>query len=142
MNTQTRESGRESDPRLGEQFDHRGKLSGRARSAARHRERTEAHLPARQSRQITTPNTSYVNGRAAGATVVSSDYPVPSRAPDLIRRGNETIRATVRTQGRQPIPFFCECSDAACGQALWLALADYDQHTQTGEPILVDGHAC
>ncbi len=54
---------------------------------------------------------------------------------------NETIRAAVRAQGRQPVPFFCECADLGCRQAIWLPLEDYDHHTQAGEPILADGHA-
>jgi hypothetical protein len=135
------ESGRRSDPGLLEQLNDQRKLSGRARSAARHRERTEAP-PARQPRQDTTRTTIYVNGTADGATVIGRDYPAVPRTPELIRLGNETIRTVVRTQGRQPVPFFCECSNANCDEARWLALADFDHHAQTGEPILVDGHAC
>lgn len=111
---------------------------GRTR-LARHRERTGAHPLVRRPRHSTTQKIRYVNGTDAA---VSDDYPVAARAPELIRQGNEAIRAAVRTQGGQTVPFFCECSDATCDQALWLALADYDRHAQTGEPILVDEHAC
>ena len=85
--------------------------SGRARSAARHRERTEGR-PLTRRPQTTTRTSSSMNGTAAGATAVNSNYPLASRDPGLIRRGNETIRAAIRTQGLQLVPFFCECSDA------------------------------
>ena len=96
--------------------------SGRARSAARHRERTEARLPTRRLPQSTTRTSGYADRTTVGA--------------------NETIRAVIRTQGHQLVPFFCECSEAGCGQAIWLALADYDEHARVGDPLLVEGHAC
>jgi len=135
------DSGRSSDPGLREQLSHRRKLSGRARSAARHRERTEAP-PAGRPRQTGARTTMYANGTAAGAAVVGSDYPVALRTPERVRLENATIRAAVRTQGRQPVPFFCECSNGSCDGALWLPLTDYDQRAQAGEQILVDGHPC
>ena len=135
------ESGRESDPWLTEQLDRPGKMAGRTRLAARHSERTGAHPLTRRPRRSTTRKMRYVNGTDAAATVVRDDYPVASRAPELIRQGNAAIRAAVRTQGGQTVPFFCECLAAACDQAVWLALADYDRHARTGEPILVDDHA-
>jgi len=74
--------------------------------------------------------------------MIGSDCPVSLQKSELSRQGNETIRAALRTQGRQPVPFFCECSDSGCGQTLWLPLADFDQHALTGNPILADGHPC
>ena len=115
--------------------------SGRARSAARHRERTEARLPTRLP-QSTTRTSGYANRTTVGATAANGDYAVVSRGPSLGRDGNETIRAVIRTQGHQLVPFFCECSEAGWGQALWLALADYDEHARVGDPLLVEGHAC
>lgn len=114
--------------------------SGRARSAARHRERTEGR-PLTRRPQTTTRTSSSMNGTAGGATAVNSNHPLASRDPGLIRRGNETIRAAIRTQGLQLVPFFCECSDPRCGQALWIPLADYDERTRTDATILVEGHA-
>ncbi len=116
--------------------------SGRAHSAARHRERTEARLPSRRLPQSTTRASGYANRTTAGATAVNGGYAVMSHGPVPGRQGNETIRAVIRTQGHQLVPFFCECADAGCGQALWLALADFDRRARAGEPILVDGHAC
>jgi hypothetical protein len=116
--------------------------SGRARSAARHRERTEARPPARRLPQSTTRTSGYANRTTVGATAANGDYAVVSRGLSLGRHGNQTIRAVIRTQGHQLVPFFCECSEAGCGQALWLALADYDEHARVGDPLLVEGHAC
>jgi hypothetical protein len=117
--------------------------SGRARSAARHRERTEARLPTRRLPQSTTRTSGYADRTTVGATTAANgNYAVASCGPTLGRHGNETIRAVIRTQGHQLVPFFCECSEAGCGQALWLALADYDEHARVGDPLLVEGHAC
>jgi hypothetical protein len=115
---------------------------GRARSAARHRERTEARLPSRPLPQSTTRTSGYANRSTHATTAVNGDHAVVPHGPALGRQGNEMIRAVIRTQGHQLVPFFCECSDAACCRALWLALADYDRQTLAGETILVDGHAC
>jgi hypothetical protein len=114
--------------------------SGRARSAARHRERTEGRLPTRRPRTTPDPSSS-VNGTTARATAVADGHSVAS-GPVVIRRGNDTIRATIRTQGRQLVPFFCECSDPGCGQALWMPTEDYDELSRAGRAILVDGHTC
>jgi hypothetical protein len=120
--------------------------SGRARSAARHRERTEGRLPTRRP-QTATPPSSSMNGTAGRATPVNTTaanngHSVASSGSALVRHGNDTIRAAIRTQGRQVVPFFCECSDSRCEQALWIPLADYDECTRAGQAILVDGHAC
>ena len=136
------EPGRGSDLGLTEKFEQRGTLSGRARSAARHRERTEARVPTRRSRHARTQAISHSAGRTPAADTLGDQCAVSLPKAELVRQGNETIRTTVRTQGRQPVPFFCECSQADCGQALWLALADFDQHALTGDPILADGHRC
>jgi hypothetical protein len=83
-----------------------------------------------------------VNGTTARATAANNGHSVASPGSALSRRGNDTIRAAIRTQGRQVVPFFCECADTRCEQALWIPLADYDERTSAGKAILVDGHAC
>ena len=66
-------------------------------------------------------------------------YETGSNAAGLVRRGNQTIRAAVRTQGSQRVPFFWECPRSACNEAVWLALDDFDRHSRSGEPILAHG---
>jgi hypothetical protein len=100
-----------------------------------------ARLPARQPRQTQTHETGRGNAAVAGAkaTTIRFERALGARA-ELVRRGNTTIRSAIRTQGRQRVPFLCECLDADCDEALWLILDEYDRRTQAGEPILVAGH--
>jgi len=52
--------------------------------------------------------------------IVDAPAPVKKRANAMMR---EAAEATFR------LPFFCECDDPGCLQAIWLSPAEYDART-------------
>jgi hypothetical protein len=63
-----------------------------------------------------------VRRRVPGSGTWSND--VASRK----RRANELMRRGLRQfDPTEPIPFFCECQDPGCYQAVWLTGSEYEE---------------
>jgi hypothetical protein len=58
------------------------------------------------------------------------------------RHVNDAIRETsCHLRDDEPIPFFCECNNERCCQAVWLTAPEYDQARAEPEWLaLVPGH--
>jgi hypothetical protein len=63
-----------------------------------------------------------------------------SRSQPLMRAVNDDVRKAVHADAFDRIPFFCECSDQACYQPLWLTLAEYDRLVAGNAFGLAPGH--
>lgn len=53
------------------------------------------------------------------------------RPDELMRRANDMIWESLGLGGRrEPVAFFCECSDPACYRAVWLTPDEYEAARQ------------
>jgi hypothetical protein len=52
------------------------------------------------------------------------------------RLDNERIRAVVRCNPRERLPFFCECGRPACAERVWLSVEELGELIARGDRVL------
>jgi hypothetical protein len=61
---------------------------------------------------------------------------VVGKSSTLTRKGNEEIRAVVKADPGDRIPFFCECGRESCRRPVWLSLDEFTTRRANGWAIL------